>query len=312
MDRKYWFNNKSGSFVINTPNTGKYWYNHLWNEDGYYASVTQTGHGTIRYISEDCKNVILNKNEHRYFYLRDEESKDFWNISIMPSMIPINDYRCEHGLEFTRISAEYKGIKSSWFITVPEKGTYEVWKITMNNTTSQRRVLSAFSSIHFDLSGFEQPYNYKPQTTSETIFLDKVNAVFNWSKSPYQPHERCSGFIASSETVVNYDGWLDKFHGVPGNESRPDILINGKNCTNSNVTVRERCGILQNIIELLPGETKIIYYIVGFGCSPETAAKEINDAFNIAEHICKIAIERGLKRYGNLRVTTPDLSLIHI
>ncbi|HEY5583690.1 MAG TPA: cellobiose phosphorylase [Ruminiclostridium sp.] len=306
MSKNYWFNSKGGTFILTDPKTGKYWYNQLWNNDGYHAAVSHTGHGLSRYVSEDAKNVDLIQDEQRYLYLRDEENKEIWNIGISPTMIPVGNYRCEHGLEYTRISSEYKGIRGSWFFTVPEKGTYEIWQVTLENTTSQKRTLSVIPSIRFDLGGYTQPTYYHPDTTTNTYFLEELNGIFNWSKNPFQPHERCSGFLAASEKVDYYDGWMEKFHGTPGNAARPDILVNGKNCTNSSATVRERSGVLQNIIELAAGESRTIYYIAGFSTTPETAVIETREALKTAEVVCHSAVERGLRRFGTLRVETPD------
>lgn len=312
MSANYWFEKKEGTFVITDPKTGKYWYNNLWNSDGYHVSVAHTGHGISRYVSEDAKNVLLIQDEQRYLYLRDEESKEFWNIGISPTMVPVENYRCEHGLEYTEISSEYKGIHASWFFTVPEKGTHEIWRITLKNTTSQKRTLSLFPSIRFDLSGYQQPFYYNSPTTSHTFFLEELNGIFNWSKNPFQPHERCSGFLASSEKVDYYDGWLEQFHGTPGNAARPEILVNGKNCTNSSSTVRERSAVLQNIIVLAPGETRNIYYIAGLSTNPETAVLESREALKTAESLCQSAVERGLKRFGTLRAETPDTRVNNI
>lgn len=36
----YEFDNKNGEFTLYNPETGKNWYNQLWNDYGYHMSVT--------------------------------------------------------------------------------------------------------------------------------------------------------------------------------------------------------------------------------------------------------------------------------
>jgi cellobiose phosphorylase len=306
MKKNYWFDKDIGTFTLNNADTGKYWYNHLWNKDGYHCAVSHVGHGNSRYVSEDGKIVMLTQDEQRYFYIRDEDKFDFWNIGISPTMVPVENYRCEHGMEYTKISSERNGIKASWLFSVPEKGTYEIWQITIENTCNRTRELSLFPYIKFDLSGYPQPFYYNSDTTSETLFLNEINGIIDWSKNPFQPHERCSGFLASSEKVIHYDGWLEKFNGAIGNSARPDILVNGKNCTDSQITVRERGAVLQNKVELAPGEVKTIYYIAGLSIDSKTVVKECTEAFKTAESVCLNSVERGVKRFSSLRVNTPD------
>jgi cellobiose phosphorylase len=311
MVKKYWFDHETGTFHISDPQTGKDWYNQLWNKDGYHMSVSHTGHGLSRYVNEDAKNVFLVQEEQRYFYIRDEDDKDFWNIGIGPTMVPVENYHCEHGLEYSKISSEHKGLKASWMFTIPETGTCEIWKVTVENNNTSKKTISLFPYIKFDLAGYSQPFYYNPDTTTETLFVEELNGIIDWSKNPFQPHSHCSGYLAASEKVSYYDGWLEKFNGL-GNCARPDVLVNGKNCTNSQITVRERGAVLQNIVELDAGEVKEIYYIAGFSDNPETAVSECREALKTAESFCSTVIERGIKRFGTLRVETPDARINNI
>ena len=307
MKRNYCFDRETGTFRINDPDTGKLWYNQLWNKDGYLASVSHVGNGCSRQISfQDGMQVSLNSDEERFLYIRDEEDQSFWNIGISPAMVPVENYCCEHGQEYTKISSQRKGIKASILYTVPERGTYEIWQVTLENTETKQKTLSVFPYIKFDLGGYPQPAYYNPPTTSETVYLERMNGILCWSKNPHQPHERCSGFLASSEKVSHYDGWLEKFNGSIGNFARPDILANGKDCSDSLTTVRVRGAVLQNIIHIEPGEIKTIYYFAGFTIDPETAVKEYEEALREAERTCLSAAARGVERFGTLRVDTPD------
>ncbi len=312
MREKYWFDNETGTFFISDPDTGKYWYNQLWNTDGYHMSVSHVGSGISRYVDDEARQAVLNVEEARFLYIRDEDSFSYWNIGISPSLTPVENYLCEHGQGYTKIASEYNGIQSSIMYTLPDTGTYEIWKVTLKNTTGSPRTLSLFPLIRFDLGGFKQPAYYNPMTTSETMFLEELNGVFCWSRNPHQPHKYYSGFLSSSEKVQYYDGWLEKFIGSIGNYAKPDVITKGKNCTNSSITVRVRGAVLQNIIELGSNEEKTIYYFAGFSSDPATVIMEYKSALKSAEALCESAVSKGIKRFGTLRVNTPDQQINNI
>lgn len=311
MKKKYWFQ-KDGTFCLTDPNTGKLWYNQLWNETGYHISVSHVGQGISRYVNKDAVNVFLVSGEYKFLYLRDEKTKDFWNIGVSPSMNEVRGYRCEHGLEYSKITSTRRRIKASWMFTLPTTGTYEIWKVTLENEDKVERTLSLFPAIDFNLAGYSQPFYYNPTTTTETLFDKKLNGILCWSKNPFQPHDRCSGFIASSEPVLHYDGWMEKFNGTLGNAARPQVLVSGGDCTDSEITVRDRGGVLQNTVTLAPGETKVVYYIAGLSTGPEGAVKECREALATAESFCESAVARGLERFGSLRSATPDERINHV
>ena len=49
----------------------------------------------------------------RYIYLRDDENGDYWSASWQPVGKDLNEYKSEvhHGTAYTKIFAEYAGIK---------------------------------------------------------------------------------------------------------------------------------------------------------------------------------------------------------
>jgi len=50
----------------------------------------------------------------RYFYLRDQESGDFWSASCKPVAKPLDEYQsvCRHGTAYTQIESTYSGIRT--------------------------------------------------------------------------------------------------------------------------------------------------------------------------------------------------------
>ena len=79
--------------TIADPRLPRHWYNYLWNEMGYCAQISQIGHGRSYYLNEKADMCMLNGDSARYIYLRDEETKDYWNIGCGPLNTSVEDYR---------------------------------------------------------------------------------------------------------------------------------------------------------------------------------------------------------------------------
>ena len=78
--KPYTFSEDGNSCIITETRTPRYWYNYLWNENHYCAQISQTGHGRSYYLSEKADMCMMNQDDARYIYLRDEKAKNRWNI----------------------------------------------------------------------------------------------------------------------------------------------------------------------------------------------------------------------------------------
>ena len=70
---------------------------------------------------------MMNQDDARYIYLRDEKSKECWNIGEGPLNTEVENYQCVHSIGSSRIQSSYQNIASSWRLFVPEEGYQEVW-----------------------------------------------------------------------------------------------------------------------------------------------------------------------------------------
>lgn len=302
-------NGFSGDFTtyhIDQPNENRFWYNQLFNEDGYTAAVTNVGHGTSRYIDETATHAIVNEREERFLYLRDEDSKKCWNVGQFPMMEPVERLHCDHSMGYTCIETDNLGICASWTIFVPKRGYHEVWMLRLTNTTGQTRTISAFPLLSFDLGGFQQPAYYVPFNCTETIYDETLGGIFAWNKNPHNPHRRYSGFLACSEKPVAYDGCLERFLGIMGSTARPQRLLRGENCTGSLTTVLGLGAVLQNTVTLEPGQSRTICYAAGLATSLEDARQAAQDSFRDPQTLLEEAQQAMLNKYDTLHARTPD------
>jgi len=321
----YEFINEGNSCIIKDTNLPRYWYNYLWSEQGYCAQVSNIGHGRSYCLNEKADMCMINNNDARYIYIRDDESKDYWNVGVGPLNEPVDNFTCEHNIGYSTIKSEKKGIRSSWRLFVPYNGYNEVWTLKLKNTGSKPRQLSIFSAVSFELEGFKYPRYYEMYRSCETTFDKELNGIYCQSKHPFAPHKRYNGYIASSEPVHAYDGNLSDFLGTLstltkldgssiGVFQRPSVVISGEDCTNSSGALFILGGVLQNKITLLPGEEKVINFVFG-------VSESINEARETAlKYFDKTSLEEALQetiqhcfnKYNSLSVKTPNNKINNI
>ena len=165
----YEFTEDGNSCRILKPETPRYWYNYLWNEDRYCAQVSQVGHGRSYFLSEKADMCMINQNDARYIFLRDDDDGICWNIGKGPLNEEVEGYRCTHNIGYSKIESKKGGIESSWRIFVPVKGLHEIWTVRLCNTGERERSLSMFSAVSFSLEGFSYPRYYEMYRCMKTL-----------------------------------------------------------------------------------------------------------------------------------------------
>lgn len=321
----YEFSQDGNSCVIKEPRTPRYWYNYLWNENRYCVQVSQIGHGRSYYLSEKAEMCMINRDDARYVYLRDEETHSCWNIGFGPLNTEVEEYQCKHSIGYSLLQSVFQGIRSSWRIFVPKEGFHEIWSLRIENTGKKERTLSVFSAVSFSLEGFSYPRYYEMYRCMSTNFDRELNGIYCDSSHPFAPHERYHGFLASSEPVYAYDGDLTKFCGSTGTITqqdasacalfqRPDVVMQGRDCTNSEAALFILGGVLQHKITLQPGESKEIHMMFGISSScgeaRETAARILNHE-SVKEKFDETQ-NYYLAKYSSLSIHTPDEKINHI
>lgn len=321
----YEFLGGADACAIFDPQPPRHWYNYLWNEMGYCAQISQIGHGRSYYLNEKADMCMLNGDSARYVYLRDDDSKEAWNIGCGPLNTPVEDYRCVHAIASTEISSRKNGIESAWRIFVPADLYGEIWTLHIKNTGKLPRTISLFPTVSFSLDGFAHPRYYEMYRSIETCFDSELSGVYCRSAHPFAPHKRYNGYLASSEKVLAFDGDLSAFCGslstVTNKDAsssalyqRPYIVTEGLNCTNSEGALFIPGAVLQHRLKLQPGEEKEVYLLFGVSESLEEARRSARTYLNhaAAEKALKKAEAHYAEKYADLSVQTPDQKINRI
>jgi len=184
-----YFDDSNCEYVIDRPDTPRSWSNYIGarefggivtNNAGGYSFYKTSGQGRLTRLTF---NSVPMDQPGRYFYIRDNESKDFWSSSWQPVGKPLDQYKstCRFGLGYAIIESRYSGITSESTYMVPQGEKFECWKLKLTNTGTKARDLSVFSFCEF--------------TSEWHIFMD----AFNLQYSMYVlRNEWKDGFIQNS------------------------------------------------------------------------------------------------------------------
>jgi len=152
-----YFDDENKEYVITRPDTPLPWINYLSNGK-YCALVSNTGGGFSFYKDPRDQRILRYRYNNlpvdrpgRYIYIRDNHTSEYWSPTWQPVIKKLDNYECRHGLGYTRISSFYKGLDVEILYFVPLEDNLEIWSLTLQNNSLEKKELSIFSYAEFCL-----------------------------------------------------------------------------------------------------------------------------------------------------------------
>ena len=273
------FSEDGREFIITRPDTPAPWVNYISNAR-YTGLVTNAGGGYSFYICPKDSRITRHRynclpwdRPGRYVYLRDEGGA-YWSLTWQPVAERLDFYECRHGMGYTQIETEHRGIRSRILYFVPQEDDLEIWRVTLQNRSNSPRRLDVFSYVELCLGHAlvdlinqpnDQHFNVvKFHREHELIYATKNYWVTYSGATVKQPNQAWNKYVffASSLPVLGFDGKKDAFIGSWRSESNPIAVEEGK-CRNSEITAGDTCAALQNQIQIGPGGTVEFAILLG-------------------------------------------------
>ncbi|MCR5046012.1 MAG: N,N'-diacetylchitobiose phosphorylase [Treponema sp.] len=325
-----YFDDEQKEYVITRPDTPTSWSNYLGSTEygalitnnaggyGFYKSGAQGRFMRLRF------NSIPMDAPGRYFYIRDQESKDYWSASWQPCGKSLDQYKseCRHGTAYTKITSEYSEIKSEALYYVPLGQNFEYWRLKLTNKSSKARKLSAFTycepsnqwnttqdQVNLQYSLFickgENKDNLLRFAIHDNLYKQFPNA------EPGDQAQLCWMALAQGN-VSGYDTSREAFLGTYGSYKEPAAVIAGK-CFGSNAYGDNLCASFQSDLELAPGETKEIIVLFGIGDAWTLGKKTLDEFGNTirADQELEKLKKNWHAKLGSFKAMTPDEDINH-
>lgn len=269
-----YFDDEHREYVITKPNTPAPWCNYLGSPE--YGAIISNNAGGYSFVKSGANGRIIRYHFNsddtpgRYIYLRDDETGDFWSASWQPVGKDLNEYKSEvrHGTAYTKMFADYAGIHSEAMYYVPLNKVYEVWCCKVSNTSDKPRKISVFG--YAELSN-DDNYNqdqvnlqYSLCTTVTSFRGNKIYQQINpnWYKGPDGSNGKERFFGLAGQKVTSYNGDKEAFIGMYHDYGNPVAVERGE-CDGVCNYNENSCGALHTALEIAPGETKTMAFILG-------------------------------------------------
>lgn len=319
-----YFDESKKEYVITRPDTPAPWVNYLGSPE--YGAIVSNNAGGYSFAKSGANGRLLRyvfnqfDEPGRYIYIRDNGSKDYWSASWQPVGKDLNEYKseCHHGTAYTKMMADYSGIHSEVRYYVPLNKTYEVWNLSVTNNSDKARSLNITGYAEFtNNSNYEQDQvnlQYSQYITKTVFVENRVRQMIHANLDRIE-----DGKEIDNKDVVNrfiglagapVDSWCGdrgEFLGEYHRYGNPVGVESGKLNNHGNYN-ENSCGAITTVLELAPGETKTIAFLVGM-IDNETAGK-IVVSYTDTKAVCDKELEELIAYWhgqlSHFQINTPS------
>ncbi len=341
------FDNDNREYVILRPDTPTPWANYLGSPE--YAALISNNAGGYSFAKSGAKGRILRYNFNsvdypgRYIYIRDNSSEDYWSASWKPvrkdfmeadedlakkaapdgSGDNINSDKyvniVRYGMGYARFITDYAGVRSVATYYVPKDATYEVWELSLKNTTNEAKDLTITGYAEFtndpyysnDMVNLQYTQFITRTSFKENRILQEVNGnldIIAARDTLDDKQVRRRFFGLAGEKVNSYCGDRADFLGNGHDYSDPIGVTSGKLSDTTNYNSNS-CGSLSTVIKLAPGETKTIAFLLGEKDEKESG-EIVSSYYSSVADKCKTELKELVSdwhaRFDALQVDTPS------
>lgn len=296
-----YFDNANREYVMDRVDAPVSWTNYLGVKDmcavishnaGGYAFYKNAEHQRITRFR--ANGVPLDRPGH-YVYLRDDETGEYWSISWQPVGKPLNEaqYECRHGLSYSKFRCNYHGIDAEQTLFIPVDDDVELWDVKIVNNDARPRKLSVFGYAEFSFHHIEidnQNHQMSLYASGSSHADGVIEYDFYYEPSTFH-------YFTSNCDADGFDTMRDSFLGAYRTETNPLAVERGA-CFGSAELGGNHCGALHKKIEIAPGETARLAFMLGVGARGE--GRKLRSKYASAQSID--AAFADLKKYWQTKL----------
>jgi cellobiose phosphorylase len=310
------FEDEAREYVISRPDTPLPWINYLGTEE-YVGIISNTAGGYSFYRDARLRRLTRHRYNNvpadaggRYLYVRDRVGGEYWSPSWQPLRADLEEYQCRHGLGYTVIGSVHTGIAAETLYFVPLGDSLEIWRARITNRRRADASLSLFSAVEFCLwDALDDQTNLQRNLSTGEVEV-AGNVIYHTTE--YRERRNHFAYFACSEELAGFDTQREDFLGPHRGWDRPVVVERGWSA-DSVAHGWAPIGSHHVELELGPGETREIVFVLGYGENPPDAKFDPLGSKTIDTRSVAPVIERYLRTeeiehaFGVLREHWSDL-----
>ena len=239
------------------------WINVIANP-GFGFIASESGAGFTWAVNSHENQLTPWSNDHvidtpgEAIYIRDENTGEVWS----PTALPIRDdnarYVARHGQGYTRFQHTSHGLAHELVQFVPSDDPIKISRLTLQNTSGRARRLSVTAYAEWVLGSSRS-------ATAPYIITD-IDAPTGALMARSAWAGEFGGRIAFADLCgrqISYTGDRSEFLGRNGGPERPAALERSGSLSQRVGAGFDPCAALQTIVELKPGESAEVVFLLG-------------------------------------------------
>ena len=262
-----YFDDANREYVITQPDTPLPWINYLGCQ-AYFGIISNTAGGYSFYRDARLRRITRYRYNNapfdfggRYIYVRDNNAGEFWSPSWQPTRHQLEDYSCRHGMGYSVIGSQYKGIEARTRYFVPLDENLEIWQLTVTNHRAQTASLSIFSLVEFCLwDAQDDSTNFQRNFSIGEVEIED-GVIYH--KTEYRERRDHFAYFACSNKLAGHDTQRDVFLGPYRSWDNPAVVERGESA-NSHAYGWAPVGSHHVKLSLRPGESQQIVFVLGY------------------------------------------------
>jgi cellobiose phosphorylase len=259
------FDDSRREYVIATPHTPYPWTNYLGCEE-FFSLISHQAAGysfyrdaRLRRLTRYRYNSVPTDVGGRYLYVRDGD--DFWSPSYLPVKRELDFFECRHGLGYSTITGERRGVRVRSTFVVPLGHAAEVQRVEVTNTSTATKSLRLFSYVEFCLwNAYDDMTNFQRNLSTGEV---EVDASTVYHKTEYRERRNHFAFFHVNAPVCGFDTDRDRFMGLYNGMHEPRAVAEGQS-GNSMASGWAPVGSHCVDVTLEPNETKSLVFVLGY------------------------------------------------
>ena len=237
-------------------------------------------------------------------YIRDEETGEFWSPTPLPVRTP-EPYVIRHGFGRTRFEHETHGVAHTLDWLVSAEDPIRICRLTLTNTGDRERRLSATQFIEWVVGDSRS----RAQQLVVTWMDCETETLTAHNHFNLDFPGRCT-FLACDQPLSSWTASRTEFVGRNRTPSNP-AAMGRKHLGEVSGRYHDNCGALQARIDLAPGETREVSFLLGQAATLEESRVLVERyrATGAAQDALAAVDASWDDLLGTVQVETPDPKL---